>query len=470
MDIKDILKGSIDDQISALKSGRQKDQPDIEDIKKKIDPEGHDIMDVTIRRDKQSEDENGNPVTLSVCRTALALQWTIIERAVAFMFGNEVKLQPSIEGDIVDSIMKAISRINKDNKIDSINREVARSLFTATEVAEYWYTAKTDPNERYGFKSPNELKCKIFSPLNGDTLYPYFDEYGKMIAFSRAFQMKSGEKTIDFFETWTSESYFRWKKDESDWVEDQPELPLVIKKIPIVYATQDHPEYYRVQTLIDRLETILSNLGDTNDYFSSPFLLINGQIESMPKKGTAGRLLQAIDGQDQPASAEYVSWDRSPESLKLEIETLLRQIFSLTQTPDISFESVKGIGSAASGTSLKLLFMDPHLKVQNKMEILDSYLTRRSNIQLAFLSLMNKPYATTILNLAIDNIVTPYMIGSDTDTIENLVSAVNNKIMSRQTAVSLNPLVDNAEEEVTRLETEANSAEALDDQQNEEED
>ena len=75
----------------------------------------------------------------------------------------------------------------------------------------------------------------------------------------------------------------------------------------------------------------------------------------------------------------YVSWQNAPESVKLEIETPLKMIYTITQTPDISFDAVKGLG-AISGIALKLLFMDAHLKVQDKREIFDDYLQRRVNI------------------------------------------------------------------------------------------
>lgn len=57
--------------------------------------------------------------------------------------------------------------------------------------------------------------------------------------------------------------------------------------------------------------------------------------------------------------------------MKLEIDTLLRMIYTITQTPDISFDTVKGIG-AVSGVALKLLFMDAHLKVQDKTKCLQT--------------------------------------------------------------------------------------------------
>lgn len=74
--------------------------------------------------------------------------------------------------------------------------------------------------------------------------------------------------------------------------------------------------------------------------------------------------------------------------MRLEISTLLNMIYSTTQTPDISFESVKGLASL-SGVALRMLFLDAHLKVQNKSEIFSEYLERRMSITKKYLGLFN---------------------------------------------------------------------------------
>jgi hypothetical protein len=47
---------------------------------------------------------------------------------------------------------------------------------------------------QYGFSSKYKLRCTVFSPLLGDTLYPVFDDSGDMVAFSREFSKKKTGK------------------------------------------------------------------------------------------------------------------------------------------------------------------------------------------------------------------------------------------------------------------------------------
>ena len=68
-----------------------------------------------------------------------------------------------------------------------------------------------------------------------------------------------------------------------------------------------------------------------------------------------------------------------PDSVKLEINTRLSNIFKFTKTPDVSFDNIKGLNQV-SGVMLKMLFMDAHIKVLEKEEIWDDFYERRFNL------------------------------------------------------------------------------------------
>ena len=145
-------------------------------------------------------------------------------------------------------------------------------------------------SNRYGFPSRFKLRCAVFSPATGDTLYPYFDETGDMVAFSRSFARKDDAgNTVDFFETYTADAHYMWQSGDNGWTpsEGYPRA-VAIGKIPVVYARQDETETAIVNSLIARLETLLSNFADTNDYHASPKLFITGHIQGFSKKGEAG--------------------------------------------------------------------------------------------------------------------------------------------------------------------------------------
>lgn len=466
--------------MAELKNGRLTSEPKAEQYTQQIDPKLHDINDPAKRPNKMvvtdpnSEDygqvrnvnvnaEEGmkdKGVRIEqVARIALAIQRLIRDRAVSFTFGNPVTYNCTPEGEDEAAVLQAIKRIFYDVKISTINRRAARNIYGTTEVAEYWYPVEAEEHELYGFKTKVKFKVALFSPAYGDRLYPYFDENRDMIAFSREFQRKTADgKTLTFFETYTKDLHYLWscettkdgqKTNQWEPVQGYPK-PITIGKIPVVYGSQLKVEWEDVQSLIDRLEKLLSNFADTNDYHASPKIFVQGRVIGFARKGEAGGI---IEGENN-ADAKYLSWSSAPESVKLEIETLLKLIYAITQTPDISFDTVKGIG-AVSGVALKLLFMDAHLKVQDKCEIFNEYLQRRINIVKAYLGIANKAWKTAADKLIVEPIITPYIIEDEQSKINILTAANGNKqIASRRATVQRLGWADDPDEEVKAIEAE----------------
>jgi SPP1 family phage portal protein len=464
MDIKQLFTDSdINAIIEELKSGRNASEPKTDLYVSQFDPSKHDIFDKIKRPDKLVKEdipekeketigytggEKERTKTVPVARIALAIQKLIVKRAVAFTFGNPVTLNAEPKGEAEKTVLNAVKNVLFSTKSRTINRKVALEIFSATEVAELWYPVEK-PSD-YGFPSKFKLRVAIFSPKNGDKLYPYFDETGDMVAFSRQFSIidKKGKKTT-CFETYTDTEHRMWKQEESAWeiVEGYPK-PITIGKIPVIYGKQDFVEWEDVQGLIDRLETLLSNFADTNDYHASPKVVVKGDVLGFARKGESGAILQ-LEGEN--ADAKYLSWDHAPESVKLEIETLLRMIYTITQTPDISFDSVKGIG-AVSGIALKLLFLDAHLKVQDKMEIFGDYLQRRLSVIQAYIAQFNTGLKAACESLTIEPEIVPYMIEDKRAKVDLLQAANGGKaVASQKTTIQQLGWVDDYEAEYEQI-------------------
>ncbi len=477
MEIEELLKagegGSVNNGqiIQELKSKRYIKDPDTGKFSNELEPLKHEVFNKIKRPDKkvridpdeightenviQVSGEGGEQVafrTEPVARIALSIQKLIVKRAVSFIFGNPVTLDSDPSDESQKLVLKAIERVLYDVKEKSLNRKAARNLFICTEVAELWYPVPVEKTktgsdlfskvkdfinnaignkytEIYGFKSKFKLRCAVLSPLLGDTLYPYFDESGDMVAFSREFSLTDGKTSRKYFETYTETKQYQWIQDTDGWniVEGYPkENP--IGKIPVVFGNQEQTEWADVQILIERLETLMSNFADTNDYHASPKIFVKGELQGFSKKGETGSILQG----DGDSDAKYLAWENAPESVKLEIETLMKMIYTITQTPDISFDAVKGIGTV-SGIALKLLFMDAHLKVADHQEVFDEYLQRRLNIIKAFIGKFNVQLAEAANGLQVEPIITPYMIKDEAAEIKIWTDANGgNPVMSQK--------------------------------------
>lgn len=442
MTIEEIIALEIEEQIKELKSSRLYVMPDMKSIEKSLDVKKHDVFDKSLRPDKLIKLDDGSSTKEPVARVGLAMQKLIVKRAVSFMFGNPIEY---VNKGKSEKAFEAIKDVYKKVKINSFNRKIARDLFSCTEVAELWYPVPvTDPKSEEKFK----LKVKKLSPLTGDQLYPYFDEYGDMVAFSREYAVDEER----YFEVYTNAAIIKYNITKEPKVVDGFPIVNEIGKIPIVFAKQEETAYEDVNDLISRLEKIMSNFADTNDYHSAPKIFVKGTIKGFSKKGESGAIIEG----DSNTDVKYLSWNNAPESVKLEIQTLKEMIYTLSQTPDISFDSIKGLGgNVASGKALRFMFLDAHLKVMDNMEVFEEYLERRNSVIKSFLEKFNTSLKAELDTLEIENEVTPFMVDDYEDKLEFIMTATGNKaVLSQKTGIKMSGLVDNIEEEYKNLQSE----------------
>ncbi|WP_337043769.1 phage portal protein [Emticicia sp. 17c] len=435
-----------------------KTHPAVETLKAQYEVSLHPVFDWHKRPDRKILNEDGSFDRWdAVNRLGLPIQKKIVGASVAFLFGNPVNLVGQPRNNAESKVLDLLRTILAANKMDSFNRKIARDLFRATEVAEVWFITGESTDEKhndYGFETPYRLKVLKISPWTGDELYPFFNEYGDMTAFCRAYQRQGDSKLVTFFEVYTDEEYKLFEQTDEGW-EEKVSGVNAIRKIPVIFARDEHADWAEVQTAIERLEHLLSNFADTNDYHGNPKIFIEGEIEGFVKKGETGAIIQGEKG----SKASYLSWDHAPESIRLEIETLFKVIYVFTQTPDISFDTLKDLKQGISGVALEMLFMDAHLKVQEKREIFDEYLQRRTNLLKAYIGWLRTDYKQAAATLAVQSEITPYMINDQDSLIRNMTKANGGKaLLSQKTAIEKSGLVHNAEHELAQIQKEAAEA------------
>ena len=155
------------------------------------------------------------------------------------------------------------------------------------------------------------------------------------------------------------------------------------------------------------------------------------------------------------ASADYAQLSSEPQSIGLEQTNLEKFIHKMSKTPDISFETMKGVGNIA-GVALEMMFMDAHIGVRNIEESFGIGLQRRLNIiKAAIGALIDTSLAAEAKTVQLIPVITPYLPKNTKEDIENLTVAVTGGIMSKETAVEKNPLVDDTKVEMERMQNDA---------------
>lgn len=468
--IKDTLSLPASDVYKALAA---KDTPIVsyEDISKQLDPKQHAVFDTTKRPKKEVRkpngrvDEKGNPLTDTsleeVNRIGVGFQQIIINRAVGFLLGIPVKLRSYAADDPQKKLAAMVQKTWDDNKLDFFNRKLARKVKSECESAELWYLiedasfwaslwAKIKSTVGINSGSKFKLRVRLLAESLGDKLYPHYDEYGDMDAFSREYTTIENGKKVTRFDIYTADQVVKLVKGEGGWIEEKREANP-FNKIPAIYYKQPVPEWYLVQNLIERYETLMSNFADTNDYFGSPMIKVTGKVLGFANKGEQGKVLQLEAG----AEADYLSWQNAPEAIKLELETIEKLIYGLTQTPNISFENMKDMGDV-SGVALKLKFLDAHLKTVNDIELFGEMFLRRINLLKSVLgTVVDTSLSAQVPLLEIEPVFTPYLPKNQKEETDILTTATGKPIMSVKTALEHNSLVGDVDEELKRMNEEA---------------
>lgn len=482
MDIKDVLALSdIDEKIKKLKE-RNTPLPDTKELMSDWNHYQHEVhtdlekypkRKVLKKEAKEEYDPTqGKKITSpaeytdeEVNRISVPIEQDIVNIHTAFTVGTEPKLDCTPNNDEEKELFEVIKTLYKKNKLKYQNKKIVRSWLSETEVAEYWYvsedssfwekvwakikktfTGKTRPTKK--------LKSVLWSPFKGDKLYPFFDEYGDLVAFSRGYQKKD-DKGNDYecFMTITNKVIYMWENKDG-WTQ-KTQFAHGLPKLPIIYGHRAESLCKNIKPLRVRFEKLLSSYADCIDYHFFPLLMLFGEVENLSSK-TKDRIVK-LEGEG--ADAKYLVWNQAPETVKLELNTMLELMYSMTQTPRISFENLKGLGSAVSGTAFRFMFMAAHMAVENHAEEIGGFFQRRVNFLSSALGAINTDYEKASQTIDIDSEIIPYMIDSLSDRVKTAVDATSGGIWSKREGIMFAGNADRVDEELKEIEDSTNNEE-----------
>lgn len=323
---------------------------------KQYNPSTHDVFDKIKRPDKTVYeailDSNGDEIkddegkvqyktkTVLVNRVAVSMQQIIVSLRKHFMNlrGSELSTDNE-QSTLLDAVIRQRKEVKYNYKIE----EVATRVMSELQCAEMWW-----------YDEDGKIKMRVLSPEKGDLLLPIFDkDNNDMTAFVRQYTVDD-ETLTDIFTAKENATFDSKGNIVKSWTNKWG-------KIPIVYYSQLLPEWYNVQNIIDRFEKLVSNFGDTNDYNGSPITVVKGDVVGFASKEQAGKTVQM----ESDADMKYLTWDSAPEAIKLELDELKRLMYSMSHTPDISMEALKGQG--LSGVAFDRVFIDAQMTAEAKL-------------------------------------------------------------------------------------------------------
>lgn len=385
-----------------------------------FDPTKHPVMN----KAKYPDIVNDDGVEY-VTRITCDMQRLATKRMTELVCGIPVRRVYKPENDRQKEIAGYMEKIYERNRIDSVNIERCNMLFAGCEVMTLWYAVEQS-NSLYGFQSKLKFRCRNFSPMLGDDLYPLFDEYGDLIALSVGYTRKSGRKIVQYFDTYTAAKHIKWSTANGDWEEVENE-DITLGKIPAVYAFRPTPIWEDTSRIVFEIEWALSRNGNYLRKNSKPvFVVFADEQINYGDEQDENREFRSIMQYPKGSTAQYITWAQAVENLKFYVTELRQSFFTQLQLPDWSYESMKA--SPMSGESRKQLFIDAQLKVRDESGRLLELFDRESNVVKAFLKVaLGSSYEADIDALPVKNEITAYTITDEKDTITNLTTANGGK-------------------------------------------
>ncbi|MBO4719027.1 MAG: phage portal protein [Prevotella sp.] len=440
------------------------------DLVKQYDPMLHPVMDkseypdITVYEERESEsmkNEFGEPVITKVAtgvekvsRVTYALQDLAVKRTTELCFGIPVKRIYSPENDRQKEIAQYIEKIYQRNHIDTVNNDRGRKLFASCETMTLWY-AIPEENSVYGFNSKLKLRCVTYSPMQGDSLYPLFDELGDLVALSVKYTRKVEEKDVTFFDTYTSNKHLRWSNEESVSMTLDLDEDIEIGKIPAVYIYRPVPIWENTSSLVYEMEWAVSRNGNYLRKNSRPILaaFVNEEM-AFGKSPSTDKAFRDVVQYPQGSSLQYVTWNQAIDNLKYYVNELRQMFFTQLQLPDMSYENMKT--TPMSGEARKQLFIDCHLKVKDESGRWIEFFERETNVIKAYLKIMlPSDYASDIDALPVEQVITPYTVKSDAEDLNIYINATGGKqLMSQSTAIQKLGMVDDVDDELQKIQAE----------------
>jgi len=384
MSIEQIKTLSLSDQLLLLKKNcnthtHSKIKKDIEFFENshpiRIDEDKADYFQM---QDVEDGEGRISKKSVRVRQTRLELPYPqqIVANMVAFLYGNDIDLV--MNGDRNNEEQKsAFAKFEeiwkKDLRMMSLVKKATRACGVETRAAiQFLYDADNE-----------KIKGKVLSLKDGYKIYRHKDNMEKVDAIVVEYKRDKIEKgklvtNVNTTEIWTAEGMQRYEGTVE--VEAQ-EIPLKTKKLLFAYLEQDYSEFEFVKELISIQDYARSQHSDVNVRIGNPALVVYGEIANKPTYNATVKVyeVKGATGFDAKTgtkgSMEYLEVAGAPESVALEFKNNENDIYRFTW-PDLNKLMTEMKNGNLSTQSMKLTFLQAFVKVAEKREIHDEFISR----------------------------------------------------------------------------------------------
>jgi len=410
-----------------------------------------DKEDYYVMEDVEAPDGKIEKKSVKVRQTKLALPYPqqIVANMVAFLYGNDIDLVLNgnrNDQNIQDAFAKFTDIWNKDLRMMSLIKKATRMCGIETRSAiQFMYDGVS-------------LRGKVLSFKDGYKIYRHRDDANKIDAVTIEYKR---DKIVDGVlrmnvpttEIWTDLGVDRY---EGVTFIEHIDNPMQTKKLLFAYLEQDASEFEYVKDLISLQDYSRSMHSDVNVRIGNPALVVHGKLSKKPVYNATVKIYE-IDGASgfdaktgSNADMKYLEVTSAPESIKLEMQNNENDIYRFTW-PDLNKLMTDMKNGNLSTQSMKLTFLQAFVKVAEKREIHDEFISRIISI-VKDMATELYPELTGMKDLDISFNYNSLLPSSVDETVNMLAVAVGAGITSVENAVRI--LTINTPETMEELKSE----------------
>ena len=119
---------------------------------------------------------------VKMCRVRLGWQKLATRRMAELCFGIPVKHDYRVTDEQGQKAARILEAIYSKNRMDAENINRARMIYAGCEFATIWYTQEQETMYG-GERSATKIRCRTYSPMQGDIIYPLFDDFDDLAFF-----------------------------------------------------------------------------------------------------------------------------------------------------------------------------------------------------------------------------------------------------------------------------------------------
>lgn len=219
--------------------------------------------------------------------------------------------------------------------------------------------------------------------------------------------------------------------------------PHGLTQNPVIYHRESDVCWGVGQSMINRLERILSDLAENNRYFAYQILFLTGGVMTLPDTKFQGKVMAS---KSKDGKAEILKPADASDSFTIDLEKTLELLWESTGTTVINIEDLKG--GDQSGAYIINLYFRAVQWAMDKISQLRPDIDRVISVFNEYSGLIHED-VTGFMNMKEAWSLKPLVPENKLEEVTMLGLQVNSGFMSKETAAEISP--DTSVDEMERL-------------------